>query len=48
MTVETKSLKKENEEFKEEVFKLRNEIARLENCLQHSEKEKHALGKTLS
>ncbi|XP_072186057.1 uncharacterized protein C10orf67 homolog, mitochondrial [Excalfactoria chinensis] len=38
-----KKPEKENEEFKEEVFKLRNEIARLENSLQHSEKEKRAL-----
>ncbi|XP_025004144.2 uncharacterized protein C10orf67 homolog, mitochondrial isoform X1 [Gallus gallus] len=38
-----KKLEKENEEFKEEVFKLRNDIARLENSLQHSEKEKRAL-----
>ncbi|XP_032298957.1 uncharacterized protein C10orf67 homolog, mitochondrial isoform X3 [Coturnix japonica] len=40
-----KKLEKENEEFKEEVFRLRSEIARLEDSLQHSEKEKRALDK---
>ncbi|XP_021242244.1 uncharacterized protein C10orf67 homolog, mitochondrial [Numida meleagris] len=38
-----KKLEKENEEFKEEVFKLHSEIARLENSLRYSEKEKDAL-----
>lgn len=41
-------LEKENEDFKEEVFKLHNEISHLKNALKCSEKEKFLLGKTLS
>lgn len=41
-------LEKENEDFKEEVFELHNEISHLENALKHSEKEKYFLGKTFN
>nr|XP_027306431.2 uncharacterized protein C10orf67 homolog, mitochondrial isoform X2 [Anas platyrhynchos] len=40
---EKKKSEKEREVFNEEVFKLRNEISRLENSLKQSEKEKYAL-----
>ncbi|XP_050746887.1 uncharacterized protein C10orf67 homolog, mitochondrial [Gymnogyps californianus] len=42
---EKKMLEKENEDFKEEVFKLHNEISHLENALKCSEKEKYLLDK---
>ncbi|KAM6374860.1 LOW QUALITY PROTEIN: uncharacterized protein C10orf67 homolog, mitochondrial [Alca torda] len=42
---EKKMLEKENEDFKEEVFELHNEISCLENALKHSEKEKYFLDK---
>ncbi|KAM7124515.1 LOW QUALITY PROTEIN: uncharacterized protein C10orf67 homolog, mitochondrial [Ciconia maguari] len=42
---ENKMLAKENEDFKEEVFKPHNEISRLENALKRSEKEKYLLDK---
>ncbi|KAM9304436.1 LOW QUALITY PROTEIN: uncharacterized protein C10orf67 homolog, mitochondrial [Morus bassanus] len=42
---EKKMLAKENEDFKEEVFKLHSEISRLENALKRSEKEKYLLDK---
>ncbi|KAM6101294.1 uncharacterized protein C10orf67 homolog, mitochondrial [Theristicus caerulescens] len=42
---EKKMLEKENEDFKEEVFKLHNEVSRLENALKRSEKEKYLLDK---
>lgn len=45
---EKKKSEKEREVFSEEVFKLRNEISRLENSLKQSEKEKYALGKSLN
>ncbi|KFV54040.1 hypothetical protein N328_12154, partial [Gavia stellata] len=45
MTMKKKMLEKENEDFKEEVLKLHNEISRLENALKRSEKEKYLLGK---
>lgn len=41
-------LETENEDFKEEVFKLHSEISPLENALKRSEKEKYLLGKTLN
>lgn len=47
-TVKKKPLEKENEDFKEEVFKPHNEISPLENALKRSEKEKRLLGKTLN
>ncbi|KAM6210837.1 uncharacterized protein C10orf67 homolog, mitochondrial [Sarcoramphus papa] len=42
---EKKMLEKENEDFKEEVFKRHNEISHLENALKRSEKEKYLLDK---
>ncbi|KAM9233009.1 LOW QUALITY PROTEIN: uncharacterized protein C10orf67 homolog, mitochondrial [Leptosomus discolor] len=36
---EKNKLEKDNEDFKEDVFKLHNEISRLQNALKHSEKE---------